>query len=229
MLSPIPPHFFNWTFNYRRISDIHSSKSGDLRFIPYSLNRELKGKYEDEENLENFHGINITGKSIMVAWFVSNQHPEGIPREDYVHELQKYVRVDVYGRRGNFTCPISFNFESAACDRILKQNYLFYLSFENSICPEYVTEKLFRPLRAGAVPIVMGGAHYSQYAPPHSYIKALDYKSPKELADYLIQLERNRKLYAHYFEWRKYFKVDSRSFDSWCQQIGRAHVWTPVT
>jgi alpha-1,3-fucosyltransferase len=217
VLSPLPPHFFNWTFTPRRISDIHSNQNGDLRFIPHSLDRQLKGKYEDEENLENFHGINITGKSIMVAWFASHQSPEGIPREDYVHELQKYVRVDVYGARGNFSCPISFNFESKACDELLKKDYLFYLAFENSFCPEYVTEKLFRPLRAGAVPIVLGGAHYSQYAPPHSYIKALDYNSPKELADYLIQLEKNRKLYARYFEWRKYFKVETRPNDSWCQ------------
>jgi hypothetical protein len=96
VLNPIPPHFFNWTFTPRRISDIHSNQNGDLRFIPHSLDRQLKGKYEDEENLENFHGINITGKSIMVAWFASHQSPEGIPREDYVRELQKYVRVDVY-------------------------------------------------------------------------------------------------------------------------------------
>ena len=217
VLYPIAPHFFNWTFTYRRISDIHSNQYGDLRFIPRSLDREIKGRYEDEENLENFHGINITGKSIMVAWFASHQRPESIPRDYYVRELQKYVRVDVYGQQGNFTCPISFNYESDSCDGILKKDYLFYLSFENSMCPEYVTEKLFRPLRAGAVPVVMGGAHYSQYAPPHSYIQALDYKSPKELADYLIHLEKNRKLYAHYFEWRKHFKVETRPDDSWCQ------------
>jgi alpha-1,3-fucosyltransferase len=210
VLKPLPPHYFNWTFTYRRSSDIHSNQYGDLRFIPHSLDRQIKGKYEDEENLENFHGINITGKSIMVAWFASHQNPKGIPRDEYVRELQKYVRVDVYGKLGNFTCPIAFlNYESDACNEILKKDYLFYLSFENSICPEYVTEKLFRPLRAGAVPILMGGAHYSQYAPPHSYIKALDYKSPKELADYLVQLEKNRKLYARYFEWRKYFKVET--------------------
>jgi len=64
---------------------------------------------------------------------------------------------------------------------------------------------------------VLGGAHYSQFAPPHSYINALDYKSPKELADYLITLEKNRRLYARYFEWRKFFKVESRPDDSWCQ------------
>ena len=217
VLYPIAPHFFNWTFTYRRISDIHSNQYGDLRFIPHSLDREIKGRYEDEENLDNFHGINVTGKSIMVAWFASNQRPKGIPREDYVRELQKYVRVDVYGKRGNFTCPISFNYESDACDELLKKDYLFYLSFENSICPEYVTEKLFRPLRTGTVPIVLGGAHYSQYAPPHSYIKALDYKSPRELAEYLIQLDKNRKLYARYFEWRKHFKVETRPDDAWCQ------------
>ena len=216
-LSPLPPHFFNWTFTYRRISDIHSNQYGDLRFIPHSLDREIKGKYEDEENLDNFHGINVTGKRIMAAWFNSHKRPIGIPREDYVRELQKYIRVDVYGKQGNFTCPLGLNYESDACDGILKKDYLFYLSFENSICPEYVTEKLFRPLRAGAVPVVLGGAHYSQYAPPHSYIKALDYKSPRELAEYLIQLDKNRKLYARYFEWRKYFAVETRPDDSWCQ------------
>jgi Glycosyltransferase family 10 (fucosyltransferase) C-term len=91
------------------------------------------------------------------------------------------------------------------------------LSFQNSFCPDYVTEKLFRPLRTAVVPIVFGGVPYSRFAPPHSYINALDYESPKQLADYLITLEKNRKLYAHYFEWRRHFRVPKQSSTVWCQ------------
>ena len=34
------------------------------------------------------------------------------------------------------------------------QKYLFAFAFENQNCPDYITEKLFRPLMAGSVPIV---------------------------------------------------------------------------
>jgi alpha-1,3-fucosyltransferase len=45
-----------------------------------------------------------------------------------------------------------------------------------------VKEKFYRPLKYDRVPIVLGGANYNRFAPPHSYINAKDFKSPKELA-----------------------------------------------
>jgi alpha-1,3-fucosyltransferase len=62
-------------------------------------------------------------------------------------------------------------------------NYKFYLAAENSLCPDYVTEKFYRGFLNDVVQVVYGGADYSHYAPPHSYINIADFKSPKALAD----------------------------------------------
>ena len=56
------------------------------------------------------------------------------------------------------------------------------------------------------VPVVLGGADYSAIAPPHSYINAMDY-TPKQLAQYLLELDRNDTLYASYFWWKPHYRV----------------------
>ena len=38
--------------------------------------------------------------------------------------------------------------------------FYFYLSFENSLCDEYITEKFFRVLQTNTVPVVMGPKRY---------------------------------------------------------------------
>ena len=60
------------------------------------------------------------------------------------------------------------------------QNYKFYLSFENSLCTDYVSEKLFtRALKERVVPIVMNRADMSRFAPEHTYINVFEYENPK--------------------------------------------------
>jgi hypothetical protein len=104
---------------------------------------------------------------------------------------------------------------------MLKRDYLFYLSFENSFCPDYVTEKLYTAFETGTIPVVFGGANYSLFAPPHTYINARDFKTPKLLAEYLIHLRRNLDLYSRYFDWKGKFNLQSSS--SWtcklCQML----------
>ncbi len=76
-------------------------------------------------------------KQKLVAWFVSNCHSWS-KRELYVKELQKFIPVDIYGPCGNLSCPRN---KEAECDAMLERDYKFYLSFENSICHQYTTEK----------------------------------------------------------------------------------------
>ena len=223
-----PAHFFNWTFTYRRSADIPSNHYGDYKLKADSFQRKIEGKYEGEESLDNYHGINVTGKTVMAAWF-SSHCPTDVKREAYVAELQKHIRVDVYGACGNLTCYRKpKHLESDDCNALITRDYLFYLSFENSICPDYVTEKLYRPLREGAVPVVFGGAHYTRFAPPHSYINALEFSSVKHLADHLIMLSENRRLYAHYLDWRRHFRVIKEPMDGWCKLCEMLHADLPA-
>ena len=69
--------------------------------------------------------------------------------------------------------------------------YWFYLAFENSNCPDYITEKLWRILDMPIVPIVMGGGDYATLAPPHSVIDVNYFPSVQSLANYLEYLMKN--------------------------------------
>ena len=59
----------------------------------------------------------------------------------------------------------------------LGQKYQFYLSFENSLCDDYVSERFFNILHADMIPVVMNGANMSRIAPKHSYIDLEDFTS----------------------------------------------------
>jgi hypothetical protein len=65
------------------------------------------------------------------------------------------------------------------------------LAFENSNCPDYITEKLWRILDSNIVPVVMGGGNYTRDAPQNSVINVNDFPSVKALADYLTYLTEN--------------------------------------
>lgn len=211
-------NYFNWTMTYRWDSDIvqrehygyvmPKSPGNDsmTRVRPRVLqdwsNSHIKSTSTTNNTslVEQGELINlIRNKTKMVAWFVGHCKTP-IRREEYARQLGQYVDVDIFGKCNKKDCPIN-------CDQMLSNDYKFYLSFENSWCPDYVSEKFYRPLVHDAVPIAMGGANYNLFAPPGSFINARDYSSPKELADYLLMLNRTDELYAKYFDWKKDFEI----------------------
>lgn len=145
-------------------------------------------------------------KSQNIAWFVSHCKTES-KRGELVKRLQQYMSVDVYGKCGPLKCKRIFNrTEDDPCKEKL-ENYRFYLSFENSLWQDYVTEKLFLAMESFIIPIVYGGANYSYFAPPKSYIDANSFATVEELANYLTHLSANPAEYIKYFWWRKYYRV----------------------
>ena len=140
------------------------------------------------------------GKKHLIAWFVSNCNTSS-KREVYVRELAKHIDVHKFGCGGKYSCPHTKN---NYCDAVLlNHTYKFYLSFENSLCTDYATEKVYRILNVNVVPIVLGYSNYSSFLPPHSFIDVRDFDSPKKLAAYLKMLNENDTEYNRYFAWRQ--------------------------
>ena len=121
-------------------------------------------------------------------------------RDRYVKELMKYIDVDSYGPcLNNKKLPENIdgfhNFDSLDFHAFLSK-YKFHIAFENAICDGYMTEKLFRPLKVGSVPIYLGSPSVLDWLPnENSAILASDFLGPKELAHYLSDLNHEDEVY----------------------------------
>lgn len=149
----------------------------------------------------------VKSKTKMAAWFVSNcDAPSG--RDQLTKKIQEFVDVDVYGDCGNLTCHRGSN----KCDDLLNTTYKFYLSFENSLCLDYITEKTFNVMKNYVVPVVYNGANTSRFLPPHSFIDANEFKTVNDLVKYLKFLSNNPEEYAKFFWWKKYYVVQNNPY-----------------
>jgi len=87
---------------------------------------------------------------------------------------------------------------------LIGSHYKYFLSIENTILDDYVTEKFYEGLLTDSVMVYLGAPNILYYAPsPHSFINALDFNGPAELAKYLIDLASDEDRYNSYFKWRK--------------------------
>jgi len=185
-------HQFDGVMSYRRDSDI---------YLPYGRFERLS-KVSDVLNGSSRLDKHIHTKRKPVAWMVSNCWTAS-KREKYVQRLSPFLTVDIYGHCGRYSCPKS---ETSLCFERMASKYFFYLSFENSLCLDYATEKLFSIFNYDIVPIVFGSANYSAILPSHSFINAHNYK-PRQLAKFLKKLMNNKTEYSKYFDWKREFKV----------------------
>ncbi|XP_025074259.1 alpha-(1,3)-fucosyltransferase C-like [Pogonomyrmex barbatus] len=207
-------NYFNLTMTYRLDSDIpwtysvvEDIKSGNV--VAPSTNADWSAFYSNTsvgdaiDEVPSAISDTVRSKSKPIIWFVSNCYDKS-GRLKYVKELSKHISVDIYGSCGNLSCKR----DRDCFSNVAEPNYFFYLSFENSFCNDYVTEKLTNPLRYNIVPVVYGDANYSQFAPPNSYVNALDFESPKELATYLKYLSQDLQRYQSFLQWKKYYRVN---------------------
>ncbi len=196
---------FDLTMTYRMDSDIP---------IPYG--RVVAFGSNDSRSDVNLE-INFNEKVKGIAWFVSNCASFS-KREIVVRKMRKFIPIDVYGHCGKLKCPIVNDrlYKNESCYEMLSKNYKFYLAFENSICIDYVTEKLFNILSYDVIPIVFGGANYSNILPYNSYIDVMNFTSAEKLVRYVEYVGNNETIFKSYFEWRKDFHVVTNFPDKLC-------------
>lgn len=159
--------FFNYTWTHRMDSDIT---------YPYFVAKTRSGKVVAPK--KEVHWMNLTEmkpasqmvkarlkqKKIAAAWFVTNCLAIS-NRYNYVRNLREALTnydldIDIYGVCGSHYCPGGRMDE---CLAKIESDYYFYLSFENSLSEDYVTEKLMIALDHYAIPIVYGGANYTRF------------------------------------------------------------------
>ena len=177
------PGFFNLTMTYRLDSDIPT---------PYGVfkrnGNELPSGRQLEEYIKNFGQENKqladkkSGKDrVTIAQYVSNC-VTAVGRENLVDMIDYITPVDIYGNCGDFFC--SWNDEDD-CLNLLGEKYKFYLSFENAMCTDYITEKFFKVLNQNVIPVVFTGANMSKIAPPHSHINVAEFPTIQDLVAHL--------------------------------------------
>ena len=117
---------FNATWTYRGDSDFSAAYSAYVPVFPEEAVDKMKTTIDYSQ-----------GKTKLVAWLVSNCGSQ--LRMAFVRELMKYINVDVYG-----VCSSAFGQQlscSKSGEKDCLKHYKFYLSFENALCKDYITEK----------------------------------------------------------------------------------------
>lgn len=187
---------FNWTASYRTDSDV---------FTPYGSFRPIECNEVNDLSKTPY----ITKKTKLVAWVVSRcDAPSG--RTEIAHKLSQYIPIDIFGKCGNLTCSKGRELRLSNECKATLQSYKFYLAFENSNCEDYITEKYWEHgLENGLVPIVLGGAQYDKLAVPGSYINVRNFKTVKDLAEYIKYLDGNTTAYNEYFAWKRSYKLET--------------------
>jgi alpha-1,3-fucosyltransferase 10 len=83
-------------------------------------------------------------------------------RDDYVKKLGAFIKIDSYGKcLNNKTLPkyLQENYiEKLFDDELLRfiARYKFIIAYENGLCEDYISEKLWRALIVGVVPLYFG-------------------------------------------------------------------------
>eukprot|EP00736_Rhodelphis_marinus_P003413 Rmarinus@m.19861 len=123
-------------------------------------------------------------------------------RTAFVEELMKHTPVDSFGVCvNNKPWPENHRKDKS---HVMRQAR-FCIAYENMSTEDYVTEKLFDCLRAGAIPIYKGPepTNALQYIPGgrQSVVLIDEYASVKDVAKAIDEIRTNQTLYESYTAW----------------------------
>ncbi|KAJ0177377.1 hypothetical protein K1T71_007386 [Dendrolimus kikuchii] len=188
---------FNFSTTYSRYSDVpfplqHLLSFEDITDNEYFMKTEDKNKFLND---------------IAPILYLQSDCETSTERDAYVKELMKYIKVDSYGKcLNNKKLPRKFTedyLNNLDEDDFLKftARYKFVIAIENGICEDYITEKFWRAIKVGSVPIYFGSPSIRDWLPNNkSAILLQDFPSPKIMVEHIKKLLENDSLYEEHLE-----------------------------
>nr|KAG5703058.1 hypothetical protein BaRGS_016219 [Batillaria attramentaria] len=199
---------FNWTWSYRRDSDIFQPAAFLQKVKPPHTYRQYKVMVKEKSQL---------------AFLVKKQSRSQSKVEEYVERLSQEITVTQIPETE--IKATTTHVKGSADLKDLANQHFFYLSFEKALCADFVTDAFFDLYdpEVNAVPVVRGRADYRTMFPQDTFVDSSIAAGPKELAASLKELSMNLKLYSAML-WRKsqYVKRDGLPL-AWCQLCEKLH------
>ncbi|KAL4232022.1 Fucosyltransferase [Mactra antiquata] len=175
-------HEFNWTMTYdKKLADIH---------LPYGELRKHK-KYVNKNYADI--ALNKTKGGLIVV----SHCPVDSKRLDYIKKLNETIDVTVLGSCGTkWNCGRRMFHDD--CFSILNGEYAYYLAFENSLCHQYYTEKLYENFKYDTLFVTRGGLPHeaTSFFPKGTVIDHDAFLSPQDLGKELKEIMENKEEYA---------------------------------
>jgi alpha-1,3-fucosyltransferase len=97
----------------------------------------------------------VRNKTTIASWLLSNCDDTKSFRNEFAKSLQKCgIKIDIIGRCGEKTLKFHDRFPEAVKAK-------FYMAFENSLCTDYLTEKVYKMHNQDIIPVVYSGGECS--------------------------------------------------------------------
>ncbi|CAL4195997.1 unnamed protein product, partial [Meganyctiphanes norvegica] len=134
------------SFNYSLELD-----NNDIENIPILISNKsnISDNHDFTVPLNNIDKVSFSKEELafssrkQIAVWMASQCKTESRREDVIAVMQKYINVTTVGKCGQSICGKSH--ADTHCYKYFASTHLFYLSFENALCDDYITEKIYPP------------------------------------------------------------------------------------
>ncbi|XP_026324830.1 alpha-(1,3)-fucosyltransferase 10-like isoform X2 [Hyposmocoma kahamanoa] len=203
-------NIFNYSSTFSRYSDVPFPLQSIV-----SLENVTSTKFFVETQQKN-----LLLKEIGPILYLQSDCEASTERDKYVLSLQKFQRIDSYGIcLRNKELPSGVKGENEDYLNSLDDTkflnfvarYKFVIAIENGVCEDYITEKLWRAIHVGVVPIYFGSPSIRDWLPnQNSAILLEDFPTPELLSQHIDELLRNDQLYEAYLEHKTKRKISNQ-------------------
>lgn len=201
-------HWLKWRDLFNDFDGAITYTKDALLYYPYGHILPLKNSSKITTSRAR---VNYAANKTKGAFsYVSNCLSAGYSRLHLMKQLREYIDIDIYGGcTHNRPCSRG----DWKCEARLHSQYHFYLSFENSLCTDYITEKFWKVLSTDGyyIPVAVGGLttdEYTNVAPPNSFLHLYNFSSVAELGGYMRKLMNNPQAFNKYNKWRDSYGIE---------------------